>query len=287
MKCIPMKSSRSGRGFTLIELLVVIAIIAILAAILFPVFARARENARRSACQSNLKQVGLAFAQYTQDYDERYPAGNGNTSGTFRGQGWLGPLFPYTKSLQLFTCPSQSIKPTNAAYFANSYAYNANLLTGTAAGMTGRNLAQLNASALTVLAFEVNNNAVNSADAQAGTERDSVGGNVDSGDVDRGFLGTSNTIGFANLKVATGYMAGRTDSNYFTAPDGTPRHFDGSNFLFADGHVKFLKPAFVSPGTAAPSHAACASTAAGVSGANGCSAGTANMGSFQATFNPN
>src|SRR5687767_6194063 len=66
---VPFRKS----GFTLIELLVVIAIIAILAAILFPVFARARENARRASCQSNLKQVGLGFVQYTQDYDERYP----------------------------------------------------------------------------------------------------------------------------------------------------------------------------------------------------------------------
>src|SRR5438093_9620550 len=66
---------RNGKlGFTLIELLVVIAIIAILAAILFPVFARARENARRSSCQSNLKQLGLGFQMYTQDYDERLPA---------------------------------------------------------------------------------------------------------------------------------------------------------------------------------------------------------------------
>ena len=74
-----MNSVRSGRrrinaAFTLIELLIVIAIITILAAILFPVFARARENARRSACQSNLKQLGLGIAQYTQDYDERYPS---------------------------------------------------------------------------------------------------------------------------------------------------------------------------------------------------------------------
>src|SRR5436305_1156733 len=61
------------RGFTLIELLVVIAVIAILAAILFPVFARARENARRSSCQSNEKQLSLAVLQYAQDYDERYP----------------------------------------------------------------------------------------------------------------------------------------------------------------------------------------------------------------------
>ena len=63
--------SRKNRGFTLIELLVVIAIILILAAILFPVFARARENARRASCQSNLKQMGLVLGQYAKDYDER------------------------------------------------------------------------------------------------------------------------------------------------------------------------------------------------------------------------
>src|SRR3546814_2657816 len=67
-----MKNIRQ-KGFTLIELLVVIAIISILAAILFPVFARARENARRTSCQSNMKQLGLAFMQYTQDYDEWLP----------------------------------------------------------------------------------------------------------------------------------------------------------------------------------------------------------------------
>ena len=67
----------SRRAFTLIELLVVIAIIALLAAILFPVFARARENARRSSCGSNMKQMGLAVQQYSQDYDERFPRAGG------------------------------------------------------------------------------------------------------------------------------------------------------------------------------------------------------------------
>src|SRR5690606_624654 len=70
---MPQLTPKKTPGFTLIELLVVIAIIAILAAILFPVFARARENARRTSCLSNIKNMGLAFMQYTQDYDERMP----------------------------------------------------------------------------------------------------------------------------------------------------------------------------------------------------------------------
>src|SRR5215216_1456391 len=95
-------SVRQKRGFTLIELLVVIAIIAILAAILFPVFARARENARRSSCQSNLKQIGLGLMQYTQDYDEAMPI-------IWNGEGeWMDAVQPYIKSYQLFVCPSDS-----------------------------------------------------------------------------------------------------------------------------------------------------------------------------------
>src|SRR6218665_2214986 len=83
-------------GFTLIELLVVIAIIAILAAILFPVFARARENARRSACQSNLKQIGLGIMQYTQDYDERYPIRYyNNYAAGGQEEGWAYLMQPY------------------------------------------------------------------------------------------------------------------------------------------------------------------------------------------------
>lgn len=74
-------SKSTGKGFTLIELLVVIAIIAILAAILFPVFARARENARRSSCMSNMKQIGLGLMQYTQDYDEKLPTCNFHSDG--------------------------------------------------------------------------------------------------------------------------------------------------------------------------------------------------------------
>jgi prepilin-type N-terminal cleavage/methylation domain-containing protein/prepilin-type processing-associated H-X9-DG protein len=93
-------------GFTLIELLVVIAIIAILAAILFPVFARAREQARKANCLSNLKQVGTAILMYAQDYDERVvPVATGTCPGA-NAFGWADLLFPYVKNTKVFDCPS-------------------------------------------------------------------------------------------------------------------------------------------------------------------------------------
>ncbi|MBI5831508.1 MAG: DUF1559 domain-containing protein [Armatimonadetes bacterium] len=91
------------KGFTLIELLVVIAIIAILAAILFPVFAKAREKARQSSCLSNLKQIGLALMQYSSDYDEKYCL---NENGSGNGVRWFEELQPYIKSTQIAMCPS-------------------------------------------------------------------------------------------------------------------------------------------------------------------------------------
>ncbi len=94
--CIVQRS----RGFTLIELLVVIAIISILAAILFPVFARARENARRASCLSNAKQAGLGIMQYTQDYDEKLPKAYHNSTI------WADDIQPYVKNYQMFKCPS-------------------------------------------------------------------------------------------------------------------------------------------------------------------------------------
>jgi len=101
-------------GFTLIELLVVIAIIAILAAILFPVFARAREKARQTSCLSNVKQIALAVTMYTQDYDESNPISwcyaNNST-----GYIWADAVLPYVKNLQVFGCPSSSTRIANYA----------------------------------------------------------------------------------------------------------------------------------------------------------------------------
>ena len=128
---------RKRTAFTLIELLVVIAIIAILAAILFPVFAKAREKARQVSCSSNMKQLGLAFMQYTQDYDETLPPCrlmdgwvNPYYSNASNTCDWKPLLQPYVKNTQIYRCPSNSNEDQSGADssgrsggFYHNYAY--------------------------------------------------------------------------------------------------------------------------------------------------------------------
>ena len=127
-----MRLRRTRKAFTLIELLVVIAIIAILAAILFPVFARAREKARTASCQSNLKEIGLAFAMYRTDYDDRSPVIGVLVSGLWCR--WACQVYPYIKNTQIFTCPSMSnwtwgsIRGGSGEGYDTGYLYNRNLV---------------------------------------------------------------------------------------------------------------------------------------------------------------
>ena len=132
------------KGFTLIGLLVVIAIIAILAAILFPVFAKAREKARQASCQSNLKQITLAFLMYASDYDEAYPIfnwGNRPCGGNPAWPNmvmWYAATYPYTKNAQIYECPSQArgkcansaSAPWSSIIPTTSYAMNEPISTG-------------------------------------------------------------------------------------------------------------------------------------------------------------
>ena len=218
-ECSTKKRNRL-HGFTLIELLVVIAIIAILAAILFPVFARARENARRASCQSNLKQIGLAVLQYTQDYDELYPYcpwENGNANTLALGE----PTEPYHKSSQLWRCPSDS-KNTGAVWSKStpppagyrvyqnvSYGYNTQYFSPQPnPGPQPKSLAAVNNAALLGMVFG------------------SWGGN--------GFL-------MDHLQAGAGDPLGRLEGS-LQSTDNTIRqgHLEGGNVLFTDGHVKWV-----------------------------------------------
>ncbi len=232
------KTSRSiSRAFTLIELLVVIAIIAILAAILFPVFARARENARRSSCLSNLKQIGLGVLQYTQDYDENFPlAVTGASVASGSPIGWADSIQPYLKSLQIYQCPSdttnQNVNPAQSGY--TDYWYNCRLsATQDTSGSnynTPVNLAALAQASLTIM------------NGDGGTGIEAGQGN--------GAAGFRDTASYRTNGRVEGGVGGADAVNRPTSNGGSGisasravvfRHLEGTNFLFADGHAKWYK----------------------------------------------
>jgi len=214
-------------GFTLIELLVVIAIIAILAAILFPVFGRARENARRSTCQSNLKQIGLGILQYVQDYDEMMPFAVGNSNNnSINGTSWPVLVQPYIKSVQVFKCPSN----VNAGTMDYS----------TLAGVTPSGV-QISYKANGGSRYNSGWTTIsgNQRPMDYSCDGTCTGGYLGGAKVSK-IVSTSQTILlFEGRNLTYKRPAAETADQY--SMDVT-NHLANTNFLFADGHVKSLKP---------------------------------------------
>jgi prepilin-type N-terminal cleavage/methylation domain-containing protein/prepilin-type processing-associated H-X9-DG protein len=211
-----------NKGFTLIELLVVIAIIAILAAILFPVFAQARERARAASCLSNTKQIGLASQMYSQDYDEKlvsyYYGGGVNYY-------WTYVLHPYTKSWQLFVCPSARKISTNTSDACDptkirtdgsnptgSYGFNFSQLGYYYLTMNDYTLASVTHAAETVMFTEI-----------SGLESTS-------------YIDPPSSWGTTSTSICEDGQTVKTKGN------GRGRwHFNGTNVVFVDGHSKWMK----------------------------------------------
>ena len=256
---------KNNRGFTLIELLVAIAIIAILAAILFPVFATAREKARQSSCSSNLKQLGLAMTQYAQDYDETMPSG-GDLWG--QGAGWGCQVYPYIKSKQVFVCPDDTGSNGNDVC---SYGYNNNnLIHGSVmAPPVGQTLSQYWATTKTIALFEVTGDGsptkanvydLSTSNYGSGSGGDIYyyssswfGGNSAAGS-GVGTAGSYDPDGYnagaspATLLYATGFLLNSAGSSHGNFAGAAGRHSGGALYSFVDGHVKWFLPTQVSAG---------------------------------------
>ncbi len=267
-------------GFTLIELLVVIAIISILAAILFPVFATAREKARQSSCASNMKQLGIAFLQYENDYDEMTVPGyfsNNRCSWSAPGIGWAGFVFPYVKSLRVYTCPDDPTKATGSpsSYTVLSYSYNSNAAELTYGGLcsAGVLISKFTSPSRTINLAEIQNE----SQVQVTNPLEAFSGGYASATGNGGWLCTSYSgCQITPAYYATGYLGdlgattgGNANAGYRNnGPDGV--HSGGANYMMIDGHVKWLLGSTVAPGSDAASTSAdvVGGAAAGVDSTN-------------------
>ena len=198
------------KGFTLIELLVVIAIIAILAAILFPVFARARENARKANCQSNLKQIATGLLMYVQDYDETFGlAGGYNTNPPDCAVQWHIAIQPYIKNWKVLTCPSNNYRHCCTSY---NYWNQISPLAPNYAALPGLEfvaMAQIQEPSRKILALDSNHHAVPDW----------------------------NRAQYSNIcPTSTGCAGGVANR----VPENCA-HMEGINVAFVDGHVKWGK----------------------------------------------
>jgi prepilin-type N-terminal cleavage/methylation domain-containing protein/prepilin-type processing-associated H-X9-DG protein len=233
-------------GFTLIELLIVVAIMGVLAALLFPVLARVRENARRATCQSNLKQMGMGVVQYSQDYDERFPPQwNETDTGTnVPAMAWPQLTYPYVKSKQVYVCPSQSYKAGNG-YMSDgiwkvtdpvNYAVNVNVINGRFTGpfglpaqgippaYVGLPVARITSAADVFMIF----------DCDHGRDGDGSPG--------RHYINDYRyTLASSADHWLPGNKADEPTSTAYGEREEPGRHLEGNNFLYADGHVKWLQ----------------------------------------------